>query len=96
MDMNIITFKSGKYMYKVTYTVKGGLPSHRRIKREIPTIRPMSSVFYDKYDDSFKEIVYPRELHHVEVFHNDPVENYIHNIMEFMPEWQKIEICDEN
>ena len=90
--MNTIFLKSGKYTYKISYQSKGGLPKCRNIKREIQKIRPMSSVFYDKVDDVFKEIVYPEELHHTEVLPNDPVENYLYNIMEFMPHWQKIEI----
>ena len=92
--MNTLFLKSGNYTYKVTYKQVGGLPKSRSIKREIPTIRPMSSVFYDRVEDSFKEIVYPETLHHTEVMPNDPVENYVQSIMEFMPEWQKIEICD--
>jgi hypothetical protein len=25
---------------------------------------------------------------------NDPVENYVYDLMELIPDWQKIEICD--
>ena len=93
--MNTIILKSGKYTYKITYKSKGGLPESRNVTRKIPSIRPKSSVFYDKFDDTFKEIVYPEDLQHTEVLPNDPVEKYLHSIMEFMPEWQKIEICND-
>lgn len=56
--------------------------------------RPKTASFYDKYDNAFKEIVYPTELHYTEIEPNDPIDDYIHNIMELMPDWQKIEICD--
>jgi hypothetical protein len=93
--MNTLFLKSGNYTYKITYKQVGGLPKSGKITHKIPVIRPKSSVFYDKFDDTFKEIVYPEDLHHTEVFPNDPVEKYIHSIMEFMPEWQKIEICND-
>lgn len=90
--INTIFLKSGKYTYKVTYKRSVGLPKHRQVKRMAPIIRSPSCIFYDKHDDVFKEIVYPAELHNTEVLVNDPVEAYILAIMEFMPDWQKIEV----
>ena len=49
--MNTLFLKSGNYTYKITYQQKGGLPRCGKITRNIPKIRPMSSVFYDKFDD---------------------------------------------
>lgn len=90
--MNTVCLKSGKYMYTVSYNVKGGLPKYREVKRKIPKIRPECSIYFDKYDDTFKEIMYPKELQNIEIHENDQVETYIHSIMEFMPEWTKITV----
>ena len=93
MNISTIYLKSGKYTYKITYKQTGGLPNHRPIKRPfVPAIRPPVHTLFDKHDNMIKEIVYPDALHNTEVKLNDPVESYIQSIMEFMPDWQKIEI----
>ena len=89
-----ILLKYGKYTYKVTYKLMPGLPKYRQVNKSkaIPMIRKPTCIFYDRHDDMFKEIVYPAELHNTDVMINDPIETYIHSIMEFLPDWQKIEI----
>lgn len=90
--MNTLYLKSGNYMYKISYNPKGGLPKYREARRIIPKIRSPTSIYFDKHDDMFKEIVYPETLHYTEVISDDPVERYIQSIIDFMPEWTKIEV----
>ena len=92
--LNTLFLKSGNYTYKVTYKQVPGLPKSRLIKRNISPVRPKSITFYDKYDNTFKEVVYPEKLHYMIVAQDDPVENYVYDLMELIPDWQKIEVCD--
>ena len=92
--MNTVFLKSGNFTYKVTYKQVPGLPKARAVKRDISPIRPKSTIIFDKYDNMIKEIIYPEKLHFKNVNQDDPVENYIYDLMELMPDWQKIEVCD--
>jgi len=90
--MNTINYKSGKYTYRVTYRLICCVPKFSISERIIPKIRPSRSIYFDKNDDIFKEIVYPEELHNTEILQNDPVEEYINSLTGFIPYWTKIEI----
>ena len=92
--MKTLFLKSGNYTYKVTYKCVPRLPKSRVVKRNIPQIRPKSITYFDKYDDMFKEVIYPEKLHYLKIAQDDPVENYVYGIMELMPDLQKIEVCD--
>jgi len=89
---NILYLSSGKYTYKVTYNIKSGLPKYRTYDRKLPKIRPPCAIYFDKHDNLFKEIIYPKELHNIELVKGDPVEEYIDSITGFVPDWTKIEI----
>ena len=92
----VISFRSGRYIYRVSYRQKGGLPTHSHLKRDILKIRSDTRLYFDKRDDTYKEIVYPEELWFTNVLPGDQVEEYIHTTIEMIPNWTRIEItsCD--
>ena len=89
---SVLYYSSGNYTYKVTYNLKPGLPKCKSQYRELPKIRKSHYIYFDKHDNLFKEIVYPKELHYTEITVDDPVEHYIDCIRDFVPDWTKIEI----
>ena len=96
--LKTIDLNSGKYVYRVTYKQRSGLPqfSFNERKRVSPKIRITNRLYYDHRDEIVKEIVYPKDLWYTDVIDNDPVEKYTNDIMEFMPDWVKIEIKNLN
>ena len=94
--MNTIRLNSGKYLYFVTYKKKSGLP---RNNFELPVnrfisekIRTTNRTYFDHRDQLVKEIIYPQDLWFTEVLEHDPVETYLNDCIEFIPDWVKIEI----
>jgi len=92
--MNKLFLNSGKYLYEVTYNVKPGLPktSFNPIKRVSPRIRTTQRYYMDHRDEIIKEINYPKDLWYSQVVEDDPVEEYIYDIMQYIPDWVKIDI----
>lgn len=92
--MNTLSLKSGKWIYNVSYKKTGGLPKlqFERLKKVVPKIRTTQRIYVDYHDKIVKEINYPKELWFSEVLENDPVEQYIYEIMELYPNWLKIDI----
>jgi hypothetical protein len=88
----VVSFRSGKYIYNVTYRQKGGLPTYTPMKRDFVKMRSDTRMYFDKRDDMYKEIVYPEELWFTNVLPGDPVEEYIHTTIEMIPNWTRIEI----
>ena len=90
------TLKSGKYIYDITYIKRGGLPRTGLTKIKKITSRKNIRYFFDKRDDLIKLIIYPEELWTNEISFYDPVEKYINEIIDFIPDFKKIEIKNSN
>jgi hypothetical protein len=90
----VVSFRSGKYVYNVTYKPQGGLPAYIPVKKDLLKLRSDTRMYFDKRDDTYKEIVYPEELWFTNVLPNDPVEEYIHTAIEMIPNWTRIEITN--
>lgn len=96
-----ITLNSGKYLYTITYKKKSGLPRNftfERLVKKFSTekIRTTHRIYFDHRDQIVKEIIYPKDLWFTEVLEDDPVERYLSDCIEFIPDWEKIEIKNNN
>jgi len=93
--MNTIRLNSGKYIYFVTYkkNVNLKLPVKRFISEKI---RTTNTIYFDHRDKIVKEIIYPQDLWFTEVLEDDSVETYLNDCIEFIPDWVKIEIKNNN
>jgi len=92
--MNKLFLNSGKYLYEVTYNVRPGLPrtSFNPVKRSNLKVRTTNRLYVDHRDEMIKYISYPKDLWYSEVVEDDPVEEYIYDIMQYIPDWVKIDI----
>ena len=95
--MNKIFLNSGKYLYEVTYQIKPVLPKtsfngFNGVGRITPRLRTTKRYYIDHCDEIIKEITYPKDLWYSKVVEDDPVEEYIHGIMQYIPDWVKIDI----
>jgi len=90
--MNFKIIPSKGYNYKVCY--KGLVPPYCAFpqKKIIQKIRGYSTCFYNYENQLVKQIIYPSELWFTEVSPDDPVENFIHTLTYYYPDWTTIDI----
>jgi hypothetical protein len=89
-----ISLNSGKYIYTITYKKKpGNVTFERPVKNfSMAKIRTTHRIYFDHRDKVVKEIIYPKDLWFTEVLEDDPVERYLSDCIDFIPDWEKIEI----
>ena len=89
-----ITLNSGKYTYTITYRKK---PSNLNFEKGVKKfsgakIRTTHRIYFDHRERIVKEIIYPKDLWFTDVLEDDPVERYLSDCIDFIPDWEKIEI----
>jgi hypothetical protein len=87
-----IVMKHGLYTYHISIARRGGLPAYRPMKKSNIKKRSPTRLYHDVRDDIMKEIVYPEDLWYTDVFPDDTVEECIHNVIEYLPDWTRIVI----
>ena len=93
-----ITLNSGKYIYTITYRKKPGKVNLEKPVKKFSSakIRTTHRIYFDHRERILKEIIYPKDLWFTEVLEDDPVEQYLSDCIEFIPDWEKIEIKNNN
>jgi hypothetical protein len=96
--MNIKTFNWNKnYKFIIKYKPTNNLGMCKYPKETISvTYRPPSRLYYNYKSEVVKKIVYPQDLWYEAVFSNDPFENAIIQIKNYLPDWTSIEILKRN
>ena len=97
-SIGTLRLKTGKYVYNISYKKKAGLPAPNftSFKKYDIKVRKPTTVYYDYRDSIFKEVVYPQNLWYSVVYTEDELEKNINEYIEFIPDWIKIEIENEN